>query len=47
MICKKCGSQNIQAIANTHGKIKKRGCLMTLVHIFLTIMTLGLWIIVH
>ncbi len=46
MVCKKCGSLNIQAIANTQGRIKKRGCLMTLIHAFLTIITLGLWIIV-
>ncbi len=46
MVCKKCGSENIQAVANTQGKIKKRGCLMTLVHILLIICTCGLWIII-
>jgi hypothetical protein len=46
MVCKKCGSTNIQAVPITKGKIKRRGCLVTLFHIFMTIITLGLWIIV-
>ncbi len=46
MICEKCGSSNVQAVANTQGKIKKRGCLATLVHIALIVCTAGLWIIV-
>lgn len=46
MICPKCGSTNIQAVSNTQGKIKKRGCLMTLVHIALIVCTGGLWLIV-
>jgi hypothetical protein len=46
MTCNKCGSENIQAVSNTHGKIKKRGCLMTIVHIVLIICTAGLWLIV-
>lgn len=46
MVCKKCKSTNIQAVSNTYGNIKKRGCLMSLFHIFMTIFTLGLWIII-
>ena len=46
MVCKKCGSENIQAVSNTHGKIKKRGCFMTLIHLFLIVCTAGLWIII-
>jgi DNA-directed RNA polymerase subunit RPC12/RpoP len=46
MICPKCSSENIQSYANTSGKIKKRGCLMTLVHILLACATCGLWLIV-
>lgn len=46
MICSKCGNQNIQAVSDTKGKIKKRGCFMTLVHIALIIFTFGLWIII-
>ena len=46
MVCKRCGSTNVQAVAITKGKIKRRGCLATLFHIFMTIITLGLWIIV-
>lgn len=45
-VCKKCGSTRIQAMAITKGKIKKRGCLSTLFHIFMTIITFGLWIII-
>jgi hypothetical protein len=46
MVCQRCGSSNIQAVSNTYGKIKRRGCLMTCFHIFMTIITAGLWIIV-
>jgi hypothetical protein len=46
MNCPNCGSQNIQMVSETSGKIKKRGCLMSMVHIFLTICTFGLWLIV-
>jgi predicted RNA-binding Zn-ribbon protein involved in translation (DUF1610 family) len=27
MKCPKCGSENIQAVAKTYGKVKRRGCL--------------------
>lgn len=46
MNCKKCGSKNIQVTSDTSGKIKKRGCLMNLVHILLIILTFGLWLII-
>jgi hypothetical protein len=46
MQCRKCGSENLQAISNTYGSVKRRGCLMTLIHIFLVICTAGLWLIV-
>lgn len=46
MTCNKCGSTNIQAVSNTSGKIKRRGCLATILHILLIIGTLGFWIIV-
>ena len=46
MKCKRCGSTDIQAIPITYGKIKRRGCLSTLFHVFMTIITLGFWIIV-
>lgn len=46
MVCQKCGSSNVQAVSNTQGKIKKRGCLATLIHIILAICTCGLWLIV-
>lgn len=46
MNCQKCGSQNIQVISETSGKIKKRGCLMSLFHITMVVLTLGLWIII-
>lgn len=44
--CKKCGSSRIQAVSITSGKIKKRGCLGTLFHIFMICITFGLWIII-
>lgn len=46
MQCKNCGSENIQIVADTSGKIKKRGCLMTLVWIVLAIFTCGLILII-
>jgi hypothetical protein len=46
MTCKKCGNDNIQVISETSGKIKKRGLIITLVHIFLIVCTLGLWLII-
>lgn len=46
MICKKCGSTNMQAVSNIHGKIKRRGCLSVLFHILMIICTAGLWIII-
>ena len=39
MICKYCGSSNIQALAVTSGKIKKRGCLATLFWIPFIVLT--------
>jgi predicted RNA-binding Zn-ribbon protein involved in translation (DUF1610 family) len=46
MVCPKCGSDKIQAVSNTHGKIhNKDGCLMWCVHAFLVLCTCGLWII--
>ena len=44
MTCKKCGGSNVNVQAVN--EVKHRGCLMSLVHIFLIICTLGLWIIV-
>jgi hypothetical protein len=46
MQCTKCGSQNVQVTTNTHGKIKRRGLFMSIVHITLIICTAGLWLIV-
>jgi DNA-directed RNA polymerase subunit RPC12/RpoP len=46
MTCKHCGSENVQAVSNVKGKIKKRGCLMTCFHIFMAICTCGLWLII-
>lgn len=46
MICGKCGSDNIQAVSNTTGKIKRRGCIAVIIHIFLILITFGLWVIV-
>lgn len=41
MKCPKCGSENIQAISKTEGKIKKRGCISVLIWIMLAICTFG------
>ena len=46
MQCPKCGSNNFEVISKTKGKIKKRGFIMTLVHLFLIVGTCGLWLIV-
>lgn len=46
MVCPKCGSSNYEIVPITKGKIKKRGLIMTLVHIMLIICTAGLWVIV-
>ncbi len=44
MICKKCGSTNVNV--QVVNEVKHRGCLMSIFHLFMTIMTLGLWIII-
>lgn len=46
MTCSRCGSSNVQAVPNTRGKIKRRGCLSVCFHVFMTIITAGLWIII-
>ena len=46
MKCPKCGSTNIQAIAKTKGKIKKRGLLATLMWLLLAVCTCGLILII-
>lgn len=46
MNCAKCGSQNIQVISGTTEKTAKCSSLKTVVHIFLTICTLGLLVII-
>lgn len=46
MKCRKCGSSNMTPLSKTTGKIKKRGCLGTSIHILLTVCTGGLWIII-
>jgi hypothetical protein len=44
MRCPKCGSENVNV--QVVNEVKHRGCLMLLVHIFLIIITFGLWWIV-
>lgn len=39
MKCRKCGSQNIQVVSETKGKIKKRGCIGTLLWLPVIIIT--------
>lgn len=46
MNCPKCGSDKLQLTSSTKGKIKKRGIISTLFHLFMIFITLGLWIIV-
>lgn len=43
--CPCCGSYNVQVVANTSGKIKRRGCLMSLLWICLIVCTGGLALI--
>lgn len=44
MVCQRCGSNNVTVQAVN--EVKHRGCLMTLVHITLTVCTFGLWLII-
>lgn len=44
MTCKRCGSNNVNVQAVN--VVKHRGCLMTLLHVFIICITLGLWIII-
>ena len=46
MKCHKCGSENIQAVSKTSGKIKRRGLISTLINLLLVFITCGLWLIV-
>lgn len=46
MQCPKCGSQNFDIVSLTEGKIKKRGCLMSLFHILIALFTCGLWLLI-
>ena len=46
MNCPKCGSNNIQAISKTTGKIKRRGLISTLIWIMLAICTCGIILII-
>lgn len=46
MVCPKCGSEHIQAIAKTSGKIKKRGLMGSLMWLLLAICTCGLILII-
>lgn len=46
MKCPKCGSENIQAITKTEGKIKKRGLFSALLWIILAICTCGIALII-
>jgi len=46
MKCPKCGSTDFAIVSETSGKVRGRGCLMTCIHIFLVIATVGLWLIV-
>jgi hypothetical protein len=43
MKCIKCGSENVQVVSEMNAK--SRGCMMILVHIFLALMTAGIWLI--
>lgn len=46
MKCPKCGSENIQAITKTTGKIKKRGLIASLIWILLAVCTFGIILII-
>ena len=46
MKCPKCGSENVNVVMDTAQTIKKSGCLWSLGRIFLSICTLGLWLLV-
>nr|DAF27023.1 MAG TPA: nucleic-acid-binding protein [Caudoviricetes sp.] len=46
MQCPKCNSTNIQAIAKTKGKVKKRGLIGSLMWIFLACCTCGLILLI-
>jgi len=46
MNCPKCGSNNIQAISKTTGKIKRRGLISSLIWIMLAICTFGIILII-
>jgi hypothetical protein len=45
MVCKKCNNDDISIIADTQGKIKRRGCLSSIINLLLIVCTMGLWLI--
>lgn len=46
MKCPKCGSEHIQAITKTTGKIKKRGLISSILWIILALCTCGLILLI-
>lgn len=46
MVCKKCGSENVNVVMDTAQTIKRSGCLWGLGRLVLIVFTFGLWLIV-